>query len=110
MECERWLCHQWPRAWTELRASSQDSTGMQSALKQTGQRVPADPYRRCTSLNRTLNAQFLLQFTHTHANIKAHAHPQIIEQQTKQTNYTVLFRYISKQITRCLFFMLNLIK
>lgn len=59
LECECWRCHQWPHAWTELRASSQDSTGMQSALKQTERRVPADPYRRYTSLSRTLNTPSL---------------------------------------------------
>lgn len=40
---------------TELTPSSQDSNGMQSALKQMEHRVPADPCRRHTPLRQSEN-------------------------------------------------------
>lgn len=59
-------------AWTELRASSQDSNGMQSALKQIERRVPADPSRPYTPLRQNWTVSLRKLDTQSHTHVSTH--------------------------------------
>lgn len=61
-------------AWTELTASSQDTNGMQSALKQIERRVPADPSRPYPPLrqNETVSLRKLDTQSHTRVDTRGY--------------------------------------